>query len=499
MMNLKKFCNHTILILYIAIGLFFLLLWVNVEKLYLHDGDIKKVVCRILAVLLMSGGYILFYNKMGEYEETLKNYKHIILWSSLVVFSLFQLYLGNKLRITPLYDFESIYVGALDWIVTGDFSRYQEYFYYYPNNLGALYYLRNIFLISSKVGINDFYFIGMLMNSLSCVGAMAFVFYILEIKIGTKAGFMSLILFLLTPPMWFTASVFYTDSLTMIFPIGIYYFYLKLDQCKPKLHKLILGGLMILFTIVGYYLKPTVLIIFIAIVVELLIKLDFKKLIILAVVFLSLFSLSKLTFHYIFYPQYLDENLANKMKTPYETWIYMGLNDTYGFPYEDTLYGRSFENPDERKEKIREAIDKRIVQRGTLGTIKHEFNKVVTSYSDGTFELSYTFLFGFEKEDEIADFLVVNRDKYKYYWYLCANLYYEILLFLVVCVGGNIIKYLQRHDQDILKKDFVPILALFGLMLFLMIWENHYRYTINYYPIMVTLATIGIGNMKRKA
>lgn len=492
--SMRKNKNALLLLAYIVISFFFLLLWVNVEKKLLYNTGVTDWIIRILIIAALFFVYKFVFSFFAKHEAFLARHKHILLWSFLVVFFVAQICIGNQLRIIPLYDFKSVYIGAVDWVVTGDFVQFKEYFYYYPNNLGELFFLRTLFLTGSKFGITDFYLLGMIVNALSCVGAIAFVFYTLDMKLGCKEGFFAVLLFALTPPMWLTASVFYTDSLTMIFPAAMYFLYTLAGKYKKNLHKCLLMGLMILLGMVGYFLKPTVLIILIAIIIDLLLQKKWKQTVTTIAVWGALFFIMTNLFHSIFYPRYLDEEKAEQLNTPYETWVYMGLNDEFGFSGDDTAYSRSFYDPAIRKQKMREAIAERINQRGVLGTIRHEFKKLVAAYSDGTFELSYSFQFGLEKETWLENYVTLLGDNYPIYWNLCAIFYYEILFLAALSTSAICYKLVRKKEYLTAQSCFPPILALFGLDLFLMIWEVHYRYTINYYPVLIMIAMLGCAN-----
>lgn len=492
---MKKIKDYFLIIMYVIFSLFFLLIWIRVEQRQLYNATSLDWLKRIVIIFILIGIYIGIYALIKRYKVLFLKYKNVILWTVLVCFFIVQLMIGNVLRVHPLYDYESVYVGAVDWVVTGDFSNYKEYFYYYPNNLGELFFLKCLFYFVSRFGIHDFYFIGMLVNSMSCVGAIAFSFYLIDMMAGYEKAFMALVLFLLTPPMWFTASVFYTDSLTMVFPIAMLFFYYYSNGTKEKRRRVLSVVAMILAGIIGFFLKPTVLIVLIAVFIDLILKRKIKELIFGCAFFISIFLISKTAFHNIFYPQYLNEETAYAMNTPYETWVYMGLNNDFGFSGDDTLFSRSIDDPVVRKQIMRQAIFERINERGIIGTFCHEFEKLVTAYSDGTFELSYTFQFGLVNDTNLERYLTLQGEDYNKYWTLCAYLYYELQFLLVICVFTTFYNAIKSKKYEIMQERFILILSLFGLNLFLMLWEVHYRYTVNYYPVLLVIAVLGLSNI----
>ena len=51
-----------------------------------------------------------------------------------------EIVLGIALRYDPLWDVGAIHKGAIEWVETGTFENYYEYFYRFPNNLAARHF-----------------------------------------------------------------------------------------------------------------------------------------------------------------------------------------------------------------------------------------------------------------------------------------------------------------------------------------------------------------------
>ena len=104
--------------------------------------------------------FYFMYRVIKKTEKIWVKYGNWVLVVYCVVLFVVQMILGNELRVNPLYDFSSVYHGAVDWVVTGSFERFYDYYYYYPNNLGAMTLLMGCFQMAAKLGVMDFYLSG---------------------------------------------------------------------------------------------------------------------------------------------------------------------------------------------------------------------------------------------------------------------------------------------------------------------------------------------------
>ena len=65
-----------------------------------------------------------------------RNYKYIVVIFLAVTFA-YQMAKAGELRFVPSFDLDAIYWGALEWLQTGTFAGYYDYFDWFPNNLGG--------------------------------------------------------------------------------------------------------------------------------------------------------------------------------------------------------------------------------------------------------------------------------------------------------------------------------------------------------------------------
>ena len=483
--SINQIMQYAVIVIMMITALIFSKIYIDILVFDLYLKSPVFIAAKIALLVLTLLFYVLIYLLLTRCSVFIEKHARIILLCFVLFLAILQLVLGYRLQITPQYDFSAVYHGALEWLVTGTFRSFYEYYYYYPNNFGEMIVLLFWFFCASRIGVQDFYFAGMVLNVLLCSVMVICVYLIIEALLGRKDAVFGLCIMALCPPLYIMAPVYYTDQLTMAFIPVIIWLSLLLYRTKKRWLQEGLILLLTLIAFVGYDMKPTVFISVIAVLLFYLMKQRWKLFLLLTLhIVVFFFTFLNLQNAYI-YSRHLEPAIAKELNSPIELWVYMGLNENVGFSWDDTLYAREFTDPDERKEAIREGIADRIREYGFAGMMKHLKAKSIFVYSDGTFELSYTFLFGFLKENPFEDYITTNGSHYEAWWQFCTFPWYTTLLLFVS--GALAVVFDEKS-----RKLFPVFLALFGLYLFLMLWEVHPRYIVNYYAAFVIAAVCGM-------
>lgn len=95
------------------------------------------------------------YKGIGK-EEFFDQIYYYCLIAFLIGGGIFQITQINELRFTPSFDLDAIYGGAIQWVETGSFSGYYDYFDWFPNNLGGLCLFYFVFKIGRFFGTDYF-------------------------------------------------------------------------------------------------------------------------------------------------------------------------------------------------------------------------------------------------------------------------------------------------------------------------------------------------------
>lgn len=498
---MKKFLQATQNIIWIIMTVLFSVLFFDI----IYQDSIGRGFFGIIKKGILFGlilcFYFLIYYLLKKVEKKLLQIWKIVLPIYLFVLLILQIYFGNMLRITPQYDFGAVYNGAVDWVVTGSITNYIDYYCWYPNNLGELLLLKNLFVMVAKIGSNDFYMAAIVFNCLLNIGMVATVFLICKKKLSIVEAYMSLLFFTLCPPMYLLGAAFYTDVITMFFPVFLYYLYLVIDELILKEQKskkeiaksvmyILIFGLCAFF---GKILKPTVLIMVVAILIECFLNKKIKT-ILLFVISVVLFStIGNIALEEMVFDKQIEKSRAVQMETPFETWVYMGLEREMGFTGDATELSRSVEDPLERKQVMRQAIVEKMKTYSFTEFCDHLRKKGVAVFSDGTFELSSMFMLGFEKDNPLKDYITLAGANYVLYWE-CCSLFWYINIGLFVFYLWKKLFLIVKKKQSIEAEIGLP-LSYLGLLLFFWIWEVHARYSVNFFGVYVILAIFGLKNI----
>lgn len=428
-----------------------------------------------------------------KYAERLVNYETIILPLLLGVFFIIQVYLGFRLRFESAFDFAAVYRGAAQWAETGSFPDYYEYYHYFPNNLGAMAFLFLFFKGARFFGITDYFMVGVFLNG-ALITLTILVSYFTAKKIaGPAGGVLCLFFFLVSPPFYILAAAFYTDALSLLFPVLFFYLYLCLkngDHLSRNQRKLLYIAMAVTITC-GAAIKFTVMIMAVAVLIDMFLSGKIRQACAAVAVICGCFLIFQVSFESYFYEYHLDREKAALMNTPLTHWMMMGLNPASGGAYhpEDYTFTRAFTNTEERDAAILEKIRERIKDNGFEGLSRLFTKKVMKAFGDGTYAISDFLDDGPENPRKIQEYVLYDGKFYSRYKYLTQAVL--ITEYLFVAAGSALA--LKRRDRSVIA----IFAAVFGLILFLALWESSSRYFLNFIPILFLCASYGGAVEKR--
>lgn len=451
----------------------------------------------LLIIMAASLGAIYcIYRLVEMFITTIEKHYYLILALSLLLLLAINIVTGFALRFEPVYDLGAIFTGASEWSFQGNFMDHMNptcdpnYFYYFPNNLGGMTLLYFAFEIASLFGGSDYYAIAMITNAVLIALTVLLTALVTKRMLGIKQSLIVLVFFLIMPPFYFMAATFYTDALSIVFPILIIYLYLLQKDASSKYKKLVYAILIGLACAVGMLVKMTVLIALIAIIIYDLLARSIKSTAFLTSVSAVVIACVMLVFNSYFYANHLDKDTAEKLNTPYSHWIMMSITGEGRYNHNDYVFTRSFDDPKERNEAINDKILERINEQGAIGMLDLFYNKSIIAFGDGTFAQS-DFLDDAPKHDTfLHSFLLYNSSDYGVYRYICSGIFFSLMLLMVI----STFKCLRAKNTLIA----IPAIATVGIMLFLMIWEVSGRYMTNFIPLILVCAANGIDCVSKK-
>lgn len=434
----------------------------------------------------------LSYYLLTKYSTWIQKYYRIILIVFLAVYGITILVNGFRLRFTPTFDMDAIYGGAIQWLQDGSFTNYYEYYGYFPNNLGAMTILHTVFGLASLFGVSDFFAAGIVFNSLLLTATVLVVSLTCKKIRDEVAGVMALLFFLICIPFLFMGAAFYTDSLSLLFPSLFYYLYLHYKEQEALKKQLLFAALMGAALAIGLLIKFTVLIILVAVVIDALLCMNWKKVCLFTgcSLFLS-FAVFSIMNTYM-YHTHLDKEECEKLNTPYLHWVMMGMQNNGWYNPEDYEFTRSL-SPEERNSAIFDRVKERLENMGFSGTTELFMNKAVVCFGDGTFALSDFLDDTPDEEQGIHKYILYAGENYSKYQHLTTGMLLTVYLFMLI---GAIQALREKEISRGLT--LAPRLACLGILAFLLLWETSGRYFTNFVPLMLVCAVLSLEWKKKK-
>lgn len=482
MQNIKKY------ITWFFYGLFFICFSNVVLHMLIQNSayQFKKLILFTLIIIFL-GLFIFAYRKIKKHEEKLeKHYKRIIT-VFICVMALLQIGIGAILRYTPAFDLDAVYSSAIQLAKGGSISQYEEYLYYFPHNFGIMSFFFAFFKLANFIGIQDFFMVATVLNSILSVSSMLVVTLICKKILGTRYALYSLVIFTMSLPFYIIAPNFYTDGLSMLFPILFYYLYLLVKDAVKLSKQLKLYVFMGLTAGIGIQIKFTVLIMVIAVVIDSLIHCKIKKTIVMTGVTTILIICISTGISSIIYGTLLDKEQAKIRNSPWTHCIMMGLNGTGGYNPSDFEFTRSFTDIEERDKAIKAEIIKRIKERGVNGMYEHLTLKGEYCFGDGTFGLADGLKDTPANPNILHEFVLYDGKYYEGYRHICHGVFSTILILMIF---SSLQEILSRERK--FRNFLAPRLAVLGLLIFLSFWEANRRLSLNYLPVMILCSIMGI-------
>ena len=419
----------------------------------------------------------------------------IIIFVSVLII---QIIIGRLLETGPVYDFGAIFNGAGKWTVQGGISGGKDgemltlYFLRFYNNRGGLLFLHCIFNFVYLFGITDFYLVATVLNALLIDVAFLLVYLICRKQFGVKLAKMALMLCLFCIPLYYYVPVFYTDPLSMVFIPLIYYLYL-LGKDKPLKSKLLYYGLAGISCAVGSMIKMTVLITLAAIIIDIILSCKTKRHIMtllspICISVIIIFLFNTLINQY-YYSSIIDKEEEYRSRLPVSFWIMLGLNKERTGQYigEDYNFIFEYENIEKRDIEAKKEIKQRIENFGVVDYLEFLFKKACINFGQGEYGVYY-FIKDNPKHSTVLHEFGTEEGKYFSAFRNITQGYHVLLL---IFITGSACLLLKR--KDLKNISLIPYISIFGLFLFLSLWETNPRLTLNYFPMYIIAAVPAVN------
>lgn len=496
-------------IFYWVDGLLFLSLAVRLAT----DGSAPAFAPLVISAVLVL--LVLVFHLLGRCERFLETHYTLLLTGFLASYILVQLINANLLRFQPGWDMNAIYQGAIDWAETGTFSEFFDYYSWFPNNLGGMALLAVFFSLAHILGITDYFIVACTVNALLDAAAILTAVSVCRKLLGVPHAVFSLVLFAASLPFWFMAPTFYTDSLSILFPVLVLFLYLKIRETEQWQKQLLLTVLLGVSAAVGTLIKATVLIMVAAVVLDSLLHRPWAQTVSLTIVSAAVVVAVLLGFQTAMYSSFLDRDLAQKRNTPYLHWVMMGLKGNGMYNPEDYEFTRSFDDPTERDAALSAEIRQRARDLGPSGLYRLFWTKTLVTFGSGTYAQSSLLDDNVVSPTRLHDFLLEDGESHETYRAACYVIWVALLMLAAVSSLQEVLPARRDHRKGKATKkragpacndnctggkaarstwnDLAPRTAVFGLLIFFACWETNGRLITNYIPVVVICSVMGVS------
>ena len=467
---------------YTALALF--LLWVIFAVFINNFYDYSAWILAgsiTTALLLITGVWLLIKRN----ELFFVKHSRIITAVFLTFMGAAQIIMVFPLRYTPIFDVDALFGGAIEWVNTGRFSSYQEYFSMFHNNWGGLILLRLVFTVSKFWGFDDFFLAASFFNSALSLFSMYLTGSVCAKLIGERGRITAYFIFLISLPFYFIAPAFYTDALTMVFPILILRLYIASREKTVLWKRLVIFAGMGLAAGVGYGIKGTVVIMLIAVMIDSILNRKFKSFFPLFPITIVMMFACTFAAQGIIYRR-LDRGEAKKLQIPILHWVMMGTNGNGMYSPSEYEFTKSFKDPAERREAVKDRLSERLKTYDLKRYAELFSSKLDIDFGDGAFGLSDCLGCPHGEDNALHRFLLRDGVWHDIYKHICAGVLLALYIIIIVSCAADV---LSKGPTTIL---LAPRLALLGLILFLLIWEARWRYFSNFVPVMIVSAAVGL-------
>lgn len=362
--------------------------------------------------------------------------------------------------------------------IDSDFNAH--YIVRYQNNL--VYLLINT-LVYKLTGTTSHLPLTVL-STLSINGAVLMTVLTSRRVFGERKALFTLVLCAFFTPYYTYTAYFYTDSYSIPFVIGTIYTFVVAVQSKMKVKKLLFLLLSGALCFIGFKIKGSVIVLLPALLLYLIIRYGIKRAAKAGAAILLSFCVLFASFTVALKSSgIISEESSQRYQFPATHWMMMGLKDLGAFNEEDSDFSKSLSSKAERQEKNIKEIGKRISDMGALGLAKHLGSKVVWTYMDGTYYIA-NYLSHYKHRTPVHE-LVLYDGKLRFPFFAYC---FGCQMFLMLMIA-----YSSLHARRKGKAGLTLLfrIAVFGMVLFFMIWETNARYPFNFTPLYMLLATEG--------
>lgn len=425
--------------------------------------------------------FIILYKIINRFIKDFKKYT-IILFCILIMIQIVFITIFQVQSNTP-WDFGSVVSLATKYVNGISKINENKYLYIYSNNVGITLFLSFFFYIGKLFHYTNYMNIGYLLNIIAIDISLIYACKSTNILFPDKYKKIFILIIMTFSPFITFTPIFYTDTIAMPFVTVSFYYFIKYFDNK-NIKNLIVAGIMIG---IGTNIKFIVIIILIAYFIVWILYEKKDKKSISHLFILLIVSLLPILLLNLFINTYFDSNKRDSMSFPAVHWINMGLHGYGGYTPEDVEKTKSQHTKKEKIEINKKSIKKTLYNYYKNGElISFYLNKEVYIWGDGQYyiiqKLERTPVHNYKIKKYI-----MNYPDNKFFELFCQT--QQILLLVFITLGALLNKYINDSAK---KTKLLSSISVFGITLFLTMWEARSRYLVCYLPVIIICGLFGL-------
>lgn len=282
------------------------------------------------------------------------------------------------------------------------------------------------------------------------------------------------------PILFVYSCIFYTDVLSMPFVLAAIYFGICAAEEAGKKRFLLFSVLTSIMVGVGFCVKGTVAIAGVALIIYLFFKVNLKRaLCFTAAVVIGFAGIVFAERQIMYSADIVTCKGVERYGFPLSHWVMMGLTGRGGYDNDSFMFTYSQPDIHTRNKACREKISNTLNEMGVTSFAKHIFEKLNYTWSGGAYQLTWQFR---DTPDSAAKRFFGGSIPF-----LCMAFTAQNILILLMTASFMFSAVYRRTDNS-----YIVRLTVYGLVLFLLLWETRSRYMINILPLFIVIAVDGL-------
>lgn len=412
---------------------------------------------------------------------------------ALVLYGILLGRMGFWLAEMPIMDMATVLQSLPDFLDDGIPQVWGAYYIICNNNLGLALVLVLWFRLAGLFGITPDteagIYAGIVLNVLAITLSVALVcllaWRILKSNSGVALAFLLCVGFL---PFVLWAPCFYSDTLCLPFALLVlldWTYYRTAARTGARLSWLVF---MAAAAFAGYAVKGSVVVVLVAVVIQLFLEQKVRQALAGTAALLLVFGML-LTGYRVWQRSFLDFSVEDAVGLPIELWFAYGSGGDGNYNDEVCQTAKSLATMDQRRQMLRQHIAAQYASRTPIGQADFLTRKAAITWGNGLYD-AQEFLATPLKVNWTHRFILEGQPGYMPMVYYCQSyLYFVMVLVLLGTLGAA-----RRAEPGPLT---LARVSVFGLMLFLSLWETKARYSFQFTPLLLLLAAAALWQLTR--